>query len=179
MRYVIFNKPYGVLCQFTDELGRQTLKDFIPFPDIYAVGRLDYDSEGLLFLTDDGALNHQLSDPRHKQPKSYWAQVEGKPNEEQRKRLEKGVLISGRKTRPAKVAIMTAEPAVWARSKPIRFRKKVPTAWLKITVSEGMNRQIRKMTAAVGLPCLRLIRVAIGQIELGNLQPGEFREISR
>ena len=179
MRYVIFNKPYGVLCQFTDELGRQTLKDYLPFPDIYAVGRLDHDSEGLLFLTDDGPLNHQLADPRHKQPKTYWAQVEGTPTEEQRKKLETGVTIGGRKTRPAKVLIMAAAPEVWERSKPIRFRKTVPTAWLEITISEGMNRQVRKMTAAVGLPCLRLIRAAIGNIKLGDLPPGEHAEIKR
>jgi 23S rRNA pseudouridine2457 synthase len=179
MRYVIFNKPFGVLCQFTDQLGRRTLKDYIPFPGIYAVGRLDYDSEGLLFLTDDGALNHQLADPNNKQTKTYWAQVEGCPTEEQRKILERGVTISGRRTRPAAVTIMPVAPNVWERSKPIRFRKTVPTAWLEITVSEGMNRQVRKMTAAVSLPCLRLIRVAIGGIKLGGLQPGEFAEIKK
>jgi 23S rRNA pseudouridine2457 synthase len=179
MRYVIFNKPYGVLCQFTDELGRQTLKDFLPFPGIYAVGRLDYDSEGLLFLTDDGPLNHQLADPRQKQAKTYWAQVEGKPTEEQRKKLQNGVMIGNRPTRPAEVTIMRAAPKVWERSKPIRFRKTVPTAWLEITISEGMNRQVRKMTAAVGLPCLRLIRTAIGPLVLGDLQPGEYSEVKK
>ncbi|MCU0641566.1 MAG: pseudouridine synthase [Candidatus Margulisbacteria bacterium] len=179
MRYVIFNKPYGVLCQFTDQAGRSTLKDYIPFPAIYPVGRLDFDSEGLLLLTDDGQLNHRLADPRYKQPKTYWAQVEGNPNEEQRRKLEDGVIIGGSKTRPAKVAILTEPPAIWERSKPIRFRKTVPTTWLAITLSEGMNRQVRKMTAAVGLPCLRLVRSAIGPLQLGSLQPGQYTEIKK
>ncbi|MFA5114173.1 MAG: pseudouridine synthase [Candidatus Margulisiibacteriota bacterium] len=178
MRYVIFNKPYGVLCQFTDQLGRRTLKDFIPLPGIYAVGRLDHDSEGLLFLTDDGPLNHRLADPKHKQPKTYWAQVEGTPTEEQRKKLENGVTIGGRRTRPAKVRLIAEPSGLWPRSKPVRFRKTVPTAWLEIVISEGMNRQVRKMTAAVGLPCLRLIRTAIGPIGLGALPPGEYAEIA-
>lgn len=179
MRYVIFNKPDGVLCQFSDELGRPTLKDYLPFPGIYAAGRLDRDSEGLLFLTDDGAVNHQLTDPRHKQPKTYLVQVEGIPAEEQAKRIEKGVMIEGKKTLPAKVKILAEPPDIWPRSKPIRYRKNVPTAWLEITICEGMNRQVRKMTAAVGLPCLRLVRVAIGQLKLRTLQPGEYAVIAK
>jgi len=179
MRYVIFNKPFGVLCQFTDRLGRPTLKDYLPLSGIYAVGRLDYDSEGLLLLTDDGELNHRMSDPRYKQAKTYLAQVKGEPTEAQRAKLEHGVTVGGRRTRPAKVELLSEPPVVWERRKPIRFRKTVPTAWLGITISEGMNRQVRKMTAAVGLPCLRLIRVAIGDIALGALQPGEYAAIKK
>jgi 23S rRNA pseudouridine2457 synthase len=179
MRYVIFNKPFGVLCQFTDKLGRPTLKDYLPFPGIYAVGRLDFESEGLLLLTDDGKFNHLMADPRHKQTKTYLAQVEGEPTETQRKKLEGGVTIGGRRTRPAKVKLLAEPPDVWERSRPIRYRKTVPTAWLEIAISEGMNRQVRKMTAAVGLPCLRLIRTAIGDLALGALRPGEYAEIEK
>ncbi|MDD5593136.1 MAG: pseudouridine synthase [Candidatus Margulisbacteria bacterium] len=178
-RYIIFNKPYGVLCQFTDPQGHPTLKDYIDIPGVYSVGRLDYDSEGLLFLTDDSRLNHLLSEPKFKQPKTYWAQVEGKPDRTALIKLEKGVTIAGRQTLPAKVRLLPDEPKVWARTKPIRFRKNVPTAWLEIVICEGMNRQVRKMTAAVGHPCLRLVRVAIGPLKLGGLKPGEYAFIDK
>jgi 23S rRNA pseudouridine2457 synthase len=179
MQYLLFNKPYGVLCQFSDELGRPTLKDYLPFPNIYAAGRLDLDSEGLLFLTDDGTVSHQITDPKHKQEKTYWVQVEGVPTEEQANKLKKGVMIEGKKTLPAKVRILAEPPALWKRTKPIRYRQSIPTAWLEMTIREGMNRQVRKMTASVGLPCLRLVRIAIGQLKLGTLQPGEYKVITR
>ncbi len=178
-KYLIFNKPYGVLCQFTDTQGRPTLKDYIAIPNVYSVGRLDFDSEGLLLLTDDARLNHQLSEPKFKQPKTYWAQVEGVPDDQALKILAQGVVIGGKKTLPAKVRRLPDDLKVWERSKPIRFRKSVPTAWLEITITEGMNRQVRKMTATAGHPCLRLIRVAIGPLKLGDLQPGQYREIAR
>lgn len=174
----MINKPLGVIPQFTDKLGRPTLKDYIPFPGIYAVGRLDLDSEGLMLLTDDGNLNHLMSSPKFKQPKTYWAQVEGIPEEKALERLRRGVMIDGKKTLPAKVK-MIAEPPLWPRVKPIRFRKNIPTSWLEITLTEGRNRQVRKMTAAVGFPCLRLVRFGIGSLKLGELKPGEFKEISR
>jgi 23S rRNA pseudouridine2457 synthase len=177
-RYLLFNKPFGVLPQFSDKLGRPVLKDFLPFPDIYPVGRLDFDSEGLMLLTDDGALNHLMSSPKYKQPKTYWAQVEGVPEEKELEPLRRGVVIEGKKTLPAKVK-MIEEPPLWPRVKPIRFRKNIPTAWLEITLYEGRNRQVRKMTAAVGFPCLRLVRVGIGSLGLGELKPGEFREIEK
>lgn len=172
-KYILFNKPYGVLCQFTDPQGRPTLKDFIKEKGVYSVGRLDYDSEGLLLLTDDGELNHRLSEPRYKQPKTYWAQVERTISDEEIKTLEKGIKLSGGSTQPAKIKRLPDNMPIWARPVPIRFRKSVPTSWIEITIYEGMNRQVRKMTAAVGHPCLRLIRVAIGPMKLGNLQPGK------
>lgn len=178
-QYLLFNKPYGVLCQFTDQRGRSTLKDFIPFKNVYPAGRLDLDSEGLLLLTNDGSLNHRLMSPRFNKTKTYWAQVEGTPTESQINSLRKGVLIQGRKTLPAKVHPMSTEPPLWPRPKPIRFRKSVPTAWVEISIREGKNHQIKKMTAAVGLPCLRLVRVRIGPLELGELQPGQYRMIER
>jgi len=172
---ILFNKPYGVLTQFTDREGRPTLRDFIPLKGIYPAGRLDRDSEGLLLLTDNGRLQHQLSDPRHKQPKTYWVQVEGDPSEETLEALRTGVIFDDRRTRPAQ-ANRIAEPVLWPRNPPIRFRKSVPTAWLEIVLIEGRNRQIRRMTAAVGLPTLRLIRIAIGPYTLESLAPGEYRE---
>ncbi len=177
--YVIFNKPFGVLCQFTDKLGRPTLADYVPQKGIYSVGRLDFDSEGLLLLTNDGELNHRLSDPAYEFTKTYWAQIERVPNEEALNQLRKGLDINGRKTLPAKVRLLPQDPIIWEREKPIRFRKTVPTSWLEISIREGMNRQVRKMTAAVGHPCLRLVRIAIGPIKLGNLLPGEVRAIGR
>jgi len=174
-RLILFNKPYGVLTQFTDREGRPTLREFIPLKGIYAAGRLDRDSEGLLLLTDDGRLQHQLSDPRHKQPKTYWAQVEGNPSEEALEALRAGVVLDDRRTRRAHVKRI-AEPALWPRDPPIRFRKNVPTTWLEIVLTEGRNRQVRRMTAAVGFPTLRLVRVAIGPYQLESLAPGEYRE---
>jgi 23S rRNA pseudouridine2457 synthase len=178
-KYLIFNKPYGVLCQFTDELGRPTLKDHVHVGGVYAAGRLDIDSEGLLLLTDDGELNHLLSDPRHRQFKTYFAQVEGIPSEDALEKLRSGVVIQGEETLPAVVKRLPDDLKVWPRPKPIRFRKNVPTSWLEIRVREGKNHQVKKMTAAVGLPCLRLIRTAIGPIELGDLKPGEYAFISK
>lgn len=179
MRYIIFNKPYGVLCQFTDAAGRPTLKDYVEIPGIYSVGRLDMDSEGLLFLTDDGKLNKDMADPSSKVYKTYLVQVEGIPEEEQIRRLAHGISIQGIKTLPAKVKQLNQEPQLWPRPKPIRFRKSVPTSWLEIQISEGRNHQVKKMTAAVGLPCLRLVRTAIGAIALGRLQPGEYKEVGK
>lgn len=176
MRCLLLHKPYGVLTQFTDSGGRRTLKEFVGIPDVYPVGRLDHDSEGLLLLTDDGALQHRLSDPRFDHPKSYWAQVERVPSPEALERLRKGVEIQGYLTKLARVRLVELE--VDPRDPPVRFRKTVPTAWLELTISEGKNRQVRHMTAAVGHPTLRLIRVAIGKVTLGELKPGEWRELS-
>ncbi len=175
---IAFNKPYGVLPCFTDRDGRATLADFISLPGVYAAGRLDRDSEGLLILTSDGALVHRITDPRHRLPKVYLAQVERIPDELALATLERGVVLSGRKTRPARVQVLAEEPAVPERPTPIRFRKTVPTAWLEITIHEGRNRQVRRMTAAVGHPTLRLIRIAIGPIKLGDLKPGQWRVLT-
>ena len=176
-RLILFNKPYGVLSQFTDAgQGRATLAPYIPLPGVVAAGRLDRDSEGLLALTDDGALQARIADPRHKLPKVYWAQVEGVPTAEALERLRRGVGLNDGPTRPAGVRAI-AEPAVlWPRDPPIRYRAAIPTAWLELTLREGRNRQVRRMTAAVGFPTLRLIRYAIGDWTLEGLAPGEWRE---
>ena len=178
MRYILVNKPYEVLTQFTDEHGRATLKQFVPLPGIYPVGRLDYDSEGLVLLTDDKPLQHRLSDPKFKVPKTYWVQVEGYPTEEALQQLRRGVKIKDGQTGPAQVEILPEPTELGPRSTPIRFRASIPTSWLRITISQGMNRQVRKMCAAVGLPCLRLVRVALGELAIGNLAPGEWRELT-
>lgn len=174
-RLILLNKPYGVLCQFTDGDGRPTLADYVPVRDVYAAGRLDRDSEGLVLLTDDGGLQHQLSDPRHKTQKTYWAQVEGIPTNEALILLQNGVMIKGQKTRPAEVRLIS-DPDLWQRDPPIRIRKNIPTRWLEIKLTEGRNRQVRRMTAAVGLPTLRLVRVAIGDWHLRDLSPGQWRD---
>lgn len=176
---LMFNKPYGVLSKFTDPEGRPTLSDFIQIRNVYPAGRLDMDSEGLLLLTSDGALAHHLTSPSAKVPKTYWVQVERVPDESALRQLRNGVTIKGRRTRPAGVKLLAEEPDLPSRPVPIRFRKTVPTAWLEMEISEGMNRQIRRMTAQVGHPALRLIRVAIGAIRLGDLPPGKWRELRR
>lgn len=176
-RLLLLNKPFNVLCQFTDAAGRATLKDFVPVPDVYAAGRLDADSEGLVLLTDDGALQHRVADPRHKLPKTYLVQVEGEPTEAALAQLRRGVDLGDFHTRPC-AARRVAEPDwLWPREPPVRFRKTVPTAWLEIVVHEGKNRQVRRMTAKVGLPTLRLLRIAIGPWRLDGLAPGQLREV--
>lgn len=177
-RTLIFNKPYGVLPCFTDPTGRPTLADFVAVPGVYAAGRLDRDSEGLMLLTSDGALAHYITDPRHHLPKVYLAQVERVPDETAVKRLRAGLLLKGARTRPAEVRVLPEAPTLPDRPVPIRFRKSVPTAWLQITLREGMNRQVRRMTAAVGHPTVRLIRIAIGPVLLGDLPPGQWRDLT-
>lgn len=177
-RTIAFNKPYGVLPCFTDPEGRPTLADFVTIPGVYAAGRLDLDSEGLMLLTSDGALAHRITDPRHTLPKVYWAQVERMPDEKALARLRQGVLLNGTRTRPAGACLLADEPELSERPVPIRFRKSVPTAWVEITLREGLNRQVRRMTAAVGYPTLRLVRVAIGPIALGDLKPGQWRDLT-
>lgn len=178
-KYVVFNKPFGVLCQFTDSEGRPTLAQYGAFPDdVYPVGRLDADSEGLVLLTKDGALKHLLLAPRYRHDRTYLVQVERIPSDTALERLRLGVTIERKKTRPAEIELLDREPDLPPRPVPVRFRKTVPTAWLKITLREGRNRQVRKMTAAVGHPTLRLIRIAIGPLALGDLKPGERRELS-
>lgn len=178
---IAFNKPFNVLCQFTDRSGlqggmpaRRTLAGFGLPAGVYPAGRLDHDSEGLLLLTDDGRLAHRLTDPRHKQPKTYWVQVEGTPDEARLAALRRGVVLKDGPTRPARVRSIAA-PALWPRDPPVRFRKTVPDAWLELTITEGRNRQVRRMTAAVGLPTLRLVRVAVGDVALAGLAPGQWR----
>ena len=175
---IAFNKPYGVLPCFTDPGGRPTLADYVAIPGVYAAGRLDLDSEGLILLTSDGTLAHHITDPQHKLPKVYLAQVERIPNEEALEQLRKGVVLNGKKTRPADVRLLLDDPQLPDRPVPIRFRKHVSTVWLEITLHEGLNRQVRRMTAAVGHPTLRLVRVAIGPIMLGDLQPGQWRDVT-
>lgn len=174
---IAFNKPYGVLCQFTDRSlpPRRTLAEFGLPPDVYAAGRLDFDSEGLLLLSDDGGLAHRLTDPRHRQAKTYLVQVEGEPREEQLAALRRGVMLNDGPTRPAQVRRVDAPATPWPRDPPVRFRKSVPDAFLELSITEGRNRQVRRMTAAAGLPTLRLIRLAIGPHALGTLLPGQWR----
>ena len=174
---ILFNKPYNVLCQFTDEAGRETLADYIPIKNVYPAGRLDRDSEGLVILTNDGGLQHRIADPRHKLHKRYWVQVEGEPDQHALARLRAGVQLKDGLTAPAE-ADLIASPAVWQRTPPIRFRANIPTSWIDLALREGRNRQIRRMTAAVGYPTLRLIRYRIGDWQLNDLSPGEYRTLT-
>lgn len=177
-RTLAFNKPYDVLPCFTDPEGRETLSRYIDIPDVYPAGRLDRDSEGLLLLTSDGTLAHRITDPRHLLPKVYLVQVERIPDTAALERLQSGVVLSGTLTRPAQARLLEEPPRLPDRPVPIRFRKHVPTAWLELTLREGMNRQVRRMTAAVGHPTLRLIRIAIGSVTLGDLQTGQWRNLT-
>jgi 23S rRNA pseudouridine2457 synthase len=175
-RLLLFNKPCQVLCQFTPVEGRPTLADFIRIPGVYPAGRLDHDSEGLLLLTDHGPLQARLSDPRHGLWKTYWAQVEGVPGEPALETLRRGVKLRDGLTRPARAQLLAPAPTLWPRDPPIRVRKHIPDSWLEVELQEGRNRQVRRMTAAVGLPTLRLVRVAVGPFRLEGLAPGEWRE---
>ncbi len=179
-RYILFNKPYGVLSQFTDSSGekRRTLKDYISVTGVYPVGRLDWDSEGLMLLTDNGQLQHRLSHPQFGHSRTYLVQVERIPDQNAINQLQIGVMVGDRVTRPAIVKLLMEEPSLPEREVPIRFRKNIPTAWLEITLTEGRNRQVRRMTAKVGFPTLRLVRVAIDRLNLHNLQLGQYRNLT-
>jgi 23S rRNA pseudouridine2457 synthase len=176
-RVLLFNKPCGVLCQFTPEGGHRSLKDFVPVPAVYPAGRLDTDSEGLVVLTDDGRLQGAITQPRHKLPKLYWAQVEGMPAEEALERLRRGVELNDGPTLPASARVVAPPAGLWERDPPIRERRAIPTAWIEIELREGRNRQVRRMTAAVGLPTLRLVRFRIGPWNIEGLAPGQWRDV--
>ena len=176
-RLLLLNKPFDVLTQFNDDAGRATLKDFVDVPGVYPAGRLDRDSEGLLLLTNDGQLQARIADPRHKLAKTYWVQVEGTPTEAQLQQLQRGVLLNDGPTLPAQARLLEPLPDLWPRHPPVRFRQSIPTHWLELVITEGRNRQVRRMTAAVGLPTLRLVRARIGPWSLGELLPGQWQEV--
>jgi 23S rRNA pseudouridine2457 synthase len=178
MALIIFNKPYRVLTRFTDPEGRATLADYLRVPGAYPAGRLDYDSEGVLLLSDDGRLRAAITDPRHALEKIYWVQVEGEPSRAALAQLERGVLLADGLTRPARARRIEEPQALWPRDPPIRYRARIATAWLELAIREGRNRQVRRMTAAVGLPALRLVRAAVGPFGLGGLAPGGLRVVA-
>jgi 23S rRNA pseudouridine2457 synthase len=177
-RILLFNKPYGVICQFSRDGMHPTLADYIAVPDVYPAGRLDTDSEGLLLLTDDGKLQHRITDPRHKLPKTYWVQVEGIPDAAALEKLRRGVQLNDGMTLPAEAQALEEPSQLWQRDPPVRFRKAIPTSWISLTIREGRNRQVRRMTAAVGFPTLRLIRYRIGDWSLDGIAPGGHRVIT-
>jgi 23S rRNA pseudouridine2457 synthase len=176
-RLILFNKPYGVLSQFTAEGRWQGLRDHLTLPGVYAAGRLDADSEGLLILTDDGALQSRIADPKHRLSKTYWAQVEGAPDDAALEPLRHGVDLGDFVTRPARARLIDEPAGLWPRNPPIRYRAAIATSWIELGIAEGKNRQIRRMTAKIGFPTLRLIRAAVGEWTLGDLQPGEWKEL--
>jgi 23S rRNA pseudouridine2457 synthase len=179
LRYILFYKPYGVLSQFTSEVAQRSLKEFGPFPpDVYPVGRLDADSEGLLLLTNDDAIKHKLTDPKYGHPRTYLALVENKPDEEDLEKIRNGIVLGGTQTMPAEVVLVLNEPSLPTRSVPIRYRKNIPTFWIELTLYEGKNRQVRRMTAAIGHPTLRLVRTKISFLGLDGLKSGEHRELT-
>lgn len=175
-RILLFNKPYGVICQFSRDGMHPVLADYIAVPEVYPAGRLDTDSEGLLLLTDDGKLQHRITDPKHKLPKTYWVQVEGVPDEAALQQLRRGVPLKDGMTLPAEARAMEEPANLWPRNPPVRFRQSIPTSWIALTIREGKNRQVRRMTAAVGFPTLRLIRYRIGDWTLDGLPPGQWRQ---
>jgi 23S rRNA pseudouridine2457 synthase len=174
---IAFNKPFGVICKFSPEPGRKTLADYVDIKEVYPAGRLDTDSEGLVLLTDDGALQARITEPRHKIAKLYWAQVEGSPSQTALEQLRKGVNLGDFTTQPASLNVIEEPKDLWQRDPPIRYRAKIPTTWVELAIREGKNRQVRRMTAKVGFPTLRLIRAAIGKISVAGLAPGTWREI--